>query len=108
MSVSYTDYVHIAASQTNAPLAGPGGGVIGDILEQLILIPTSHVLGAIDLKDGTAGTNQNLFVGAVGSAAFMVEFYPSLLELPRISKAAGGWIITTGPGITVLAIGRFQ
>ena len=108
MSVQYADYVYIGGSQTDAPLAGPGGGVIGDILEQLIIIPLTFVLGAVDLKDGTLGTYQNLYVGSVGTSTFMVEYYPSILELPRISAAAGGWIVTTGPNVAVLATGRFQ
>lgn len=90
-------YKFIAASQTNSILETSVGSV-GDLLESIIIIPTSASPGAVSIKDG-AGTAMQIFAGSGAN--------PLVMRL-SIKSAVGAWQVTTGTAVTVLATGEFS
>ncbi|WP_310530710.1 hypothetical protein [Novosphingobium sp.] len=94
------DYDPIAASQANVP-AGPTG-VQGDYLEHLLVIPATTAPGAVSIKDGTGGTPITVFAGGT-----LTSVIPFTIPIYAKAKAPGGWLITTGANVSVLAVGEF-
>lgn len=96
-----TDFETVAASQTDQVL-GPTGGK-GDVLETLLIVPATTGAGTVSIKDGTAGSSINVFVSGT-----LADLSPIVLHLGIRSKAAGGWSVTTGANVSVIATGRFK
>lgn len=98
--VQASEYEVIGASVTDE-IAGSTGAV-GDILEALLVVPTSTTVGAISIEDGT--TNIQVYAGGTIGA----DLKPFAIPLFGIrSNAATGWEITTGAGCSVIAFGKF-
>lgn len=99
------DYETVAASQTDQVL-GPTGNK-GDVLARLIIVPASTSPGAVDIQDGDL-TAVNVFPGGASS---LTELRPIVVELNVRSQdtdaGGGGWSVTTGADVSVIAIGRF-
>lgn len=95
-----TDYETIAASQTDQVLGG-GVGAVGDILERLIIVPATTGAGTVSIKDG-AGSGINVFVSGTLS-----DLSPKVITIGARSSS-GGWKVTTGANVSVIAVGRFQ
>lgn len=101
------DYVTVAASQTNAALGARGGtGQIGDVLDQILVVPASTSPGAITIADG-AGSAITVFAGGASSLATLIPF-PIPIGARAIGTGGGGWTITTGASLSVIAIGNFS
>lgn len=97
------DYKVIAASNNNTSL---GGNLLaGDILEQLIIVPETVGGGPVAIRDGTsAATAYNATMLVSGS---LTDLHPIVIEMSAISQS-GDWSVTTGVGVHVIAVGRFQ
>lgn len=95
-------YETVAASQTDQMLGG--AGAIGDRLVGLLVIPATTSPGAISIEDGS--TNTTVFAGGAtsvpGLAPFYIAFGPS-----GIYSVNGGWEITTGANVSLIAFGNF-
>jgi hypothetical protein len=79
------------------------GGNIGDLLLSLIFLPSAtQINNTFSIKDGT--TAITALANAVGGAA--VSTIPYRLDIGAIS-VNGAWKVTTGSGMTILAIGMF-
>jgi hypothetical protein len=89
----------IAASDTDEP-AGTTGAA-GDYLDKIIIQPTSTTVGAVTVEDGN-GTVRYSYPGGTVTAAL----YP--FEVSLGITATTGFLITTGAGVTVYAIGNFS
>lgn len=90
-------YETVAAGQTDQVLGSAGGP--NDYLEGLLCIVTTVATSQVQIKDGT-GTAITVLpnnVPGVGS-------YPVPIGVP---SKDGPWKITTGAGVSVLAIGEF-
>lgn len=98
-----SDYELVAASQTNQAL-GPNGAK-GDILETLIITPTTVSPGVVNIKDGTGGTPISIFSGGTNS---LTELKPISVRLNMKSVNTGGWLLSTGANLQVIAIGSFH
>ncbi len=96
-----TDYELVIASQTTQAI-GPVGR-LGDVIQRVVIIPTSTSPGAVALKDG-AGTAFNIFDGGASS---LTELKPTVVEL-GLRSMVGAWQVTTGANVRALVIGRFQ
>jgi len=96
-----TDYELVIASQTTQVI-GPTGK-LGDVIQRVVIIPTSTSPGAVALKDGS-GTAFNIFDGGATSLSNLA---PVTVEL-GLRSMVGAWQITTGANVRALAIGRFQ
>lgn len=94
-----TDYETVAAGQTDQSL-GPNGNA-GDILERLIIVPATTGAGTISIKDGS-GSAINVFVTGTLS-----DLKPHVIQIGARSTGTGGWKVTTGANVSVIAIGRF-
>jgi hypothetical protein len=97
-----TDYQAVPAS-TTARLAGQNGvGLQGDILSELLIIPTTVAAGSVQIKDGT-GTAITVFTAETA----LVDLKPFVITL-GIRSVVGPWSVITGANVAVLARGRFQ
>lgn len=93
------DYETIAASQTAQVMGGTGA--IGDYIKRLIVIPTTVSPGVVTLLDNA--TSIPLFAGGAASLAMLAPF---AIELGMVS-VSGAWKITTGAGLSLIAMGKF-
>ena len=92
-------YYTVAASQTNSAL---GTGAIGDAFSGLLIVPATTSPGAVSVKDG-GGSAITVFTGGATSVADLKPFF-----LPfNMLSAVGGWSITTGANVSVIAVGTF-
>ena len=99
-----TNYNTVAASQTAQVLQDPialDGGAKGDYIEGLIITPTATSPGAVTLLDLT--TSIPVFAGGASSLSNLVPFYVPL----GLFSLNGPWSITTGSGLSVIAVGLF-
>jgi len=97
MPNGYT-YETVAASQTDQAL-GPAGAK-GDYLHRIIMVVATAATGAVDIQDGTdtaISLQPNSPGGGVGTYS---------IEINAVSKT-GAWSVTTGAGVSVIAIGSF-
>jgi hypothetical protein len=92
------DYELVAAGQTDQAL-GPNGNQ-GDILERLIIVPETTAAGTVAIQDGDEAAI-NVFVTGT-----LEDLSPIVIELGARSRT-GGWQITTGANVHVIAVGRF-
>ncbi len=97
------DYVPVAASQTAASLAITTAAK-GNLLYRLVVIPATTGAGAISLIDGTGSDKVTIPIFVTGTLA---DLSPITIELGIVSQKAGGWNITTGANVSVLAVGLF-
>mgnify|MGYP006189274413 FL=1 len=93
------EYETVAASQTDQMLGATGA--VGDYLEKLLVIPASTSPGAVSIEDGS--TNTVVFTGGASSVSNLVPFTIDL----GIASVSGGWEITTGANVSVIAFGLF-
>jgi len=93
------EYETVAASQTDQML-GPTGAA-GDYLDGLLVIPATTSPGAVSIEDGS--TNTTVFTGGASSVPSLIPFYIPL----GINSVSGGWEITTGANVSLIAFGRF-
>lgn len=91
-------YQTIAASQTDAAL-GASGGIKGDKIERLIIVPATTGAGTVSIKDGS-GSAINVFVTGT-----LADLRPIVIELGAIS-ISGAWKVTTGANVSVIAVGQ--
>lgn len=91
-------YETIAASQTGQVLGGTGAK--GDYIHRLIVSVNTVATATVTLLDGA--TSYTLMAGA---ATLVPGAYS--LEVGAISNV-GAWSITTGAGVTVMAVGIFS
>lgn len=96
-----TEYEVVAAGQTNQVLGG--AGAVGDLLESLLIVPTSLNPGPVSIRDGAGGDTIVVFAGGNDSVSTM---HPFTVQL-HIRATAAGWRVTTGAGVSALASGNF-
>jgi hypothetical protein len=102
----FNSYQTVAASQTNAALSAGGAssaGKPGDYLAGVLVVPATTSPAAITIKDGS-GSAITIFAGGADSVSNLVPFP---VPIGARSKT-GGWSITTGANLSVVAIGNFS
>lgn len=92
-----SDYETVAASQTAQVLGGAGAQ--GDFISRLVLNNITVATAAVTLIDGTT----SIVVQTAASA----QLGPCIVELGMRAKT-GPWKITTGAGVTAIAVGQFS
>lgn len=95
-----SEYETVAASQTDQMLGGAGAA--GDYLSHLIVIPATTSPGGVSIEDGA--TNIPVFTGGADSVTSLTAFMIPL----GLTSLSGGWEITTGADVSVLAVGNFS
>jgi hypothetical protein len=98
--VGAEEYLTVAISQTDFTLNGGSGGAQGDYITRLICTVATAATGAVSIKDG-AGSSIPLLPNSPGGGVGVYEINLG------ITSIAGAWKVTTGAGVTVLAIGEF-
>jgi hypothetical protein len=99
VTVGADEYETVAASQTDQ-MCGASGAA-GDVLTGLLIIPATVSPGAVSIEDGS--TNTVVFAGGTDSVLTLHPFYVPL----GIVSSTGGWEITTGANVSVIAVGQF-
>lgn len=92
------DYEAVAASQTGQVLGTKGD--TGDLLQRLVISVITVANASVTIIDGSTST-----VILTGAAGLVAGVYT--VELGVVSTT-GGWSITTGSGVTVVAVGLFS
>ncbi len=93
-------YETVAASQT-AQILGATGNT-NDHLAGVLIIPETTSPGAVAILDGA--TSITIFAGGASSVPGLAPI-PVPLGLDAVN--AGGWRITTGANVHVIAVGKF-
>lgn len=96
---SSEEYKQVAASQTGSILGTVGA--VGDYISGLLIIPATTSPGAVSILDGA--TSIPLFTGGATSTSNLVSFFIPL----GLKSISGGWSVTTGANVSVIAIGSF-
>lgn len=97
-----TDYQAVAASQSDAIIAGQKGvGAAGDILEAVVIVPTTTAAGDVSIKDG-GGSSITIF-----KTGTLSDLKPFRVEL-GIRSVNGPWKLTTGANVSAIACGQFK
>lgn len=92
-------YETVAASQTDQVLGGNGSK--GDWLEHLVCTVATAATAATSIKDGTGSAISvlpNSPGGGIGVYYIPIKAYSTI----------GAWKVTTGAGVTVIAVGKFS
>lgn len=94
-----TDYRSVAASQTDSLLGTSGRK--GDILERLIINVNTAATSTVSIKDGSGSAI------SVMSATTPVGTYSIEIGARCTDATTPGWRVTTGAGVSVIAVGQF-
>jgi len=97
-AIAAAGYETVAASQTAQVLGSTGA--IGDRIVRLVIQPTATTVGVVTLIDN-ATTIYSYPGGTVGA-----DLKPWTVDL-NMKSVSGAWKLTTGVGVTVVAIGSF-
>lgn len=100
IQTTYSEFETVAASQTDQMLGATGAA--GDRLAGLLVIPATTSPGAVSIEYGA--TNISVFAGGAGSVTSLIPFFVPLMN---IAAPSGGWEITTGADVSVIAFGNF-
>lgn len=99
ITVAGDEYEAVAASQTDQICGSTGAA--GDVLSGLLVVPATTSPGAVSIEDGSS--NYTVFAGGTDSVATLHPFFVPL----GIVSTTGGWEITTGANVSVIAVGQF-
>lgn len=96
-------YETVAKSQTAQAIGATGA--IGDVIKRIVIVPETTGAGTVTLIDGPANSaiTTNLIV-----AGTLADLTPIVMDLDIASVVVGGWKITTGDNVHVIAIGKFS
>jgi len=97
VEVGGSDYETVAASQTAQVLGGVGAK--GDFIARLTLNNITVASAGVTLIDGAT----SIVVQTAASA----QLGPCVVELGMRAKE-GPWKVTTGAGVTAIAVGQFS
>lgn len=92
----FSSYEIVGASATAQVLGA--AGAVGDLLHLVMISVNTSLTGTCSIDDG-AGTNIPLT-----AANTPIGVYPVLLDAISVT---GAWRVTTGAGVTAIAVGRF-
>lgn len=94
-----TDYETVAASQTDQILGAVGA--VRDILERLIISVNTALTSTVSIKDGDGAAI------VISAANTPIGVYSIEIGARCINATTPGWKVTTGAGVTVMAVGKF-
>jgi len=97
VEIGGTDYETVAVSQTDQVLGTAGAA--GDLLARLVLNVIAVATAGVTITDGTTA----IVVQTAASAVLGAQ----TVELGLRAKT-GPWKVTTGAGVTVIAVGQFS
>lgn len=95
------EYETVAVSQTDQVMGT--SGAVGDYLDRIVCTVATAATGTVSIKDGAAGSSIPLL-----AANTPIGVYAIPLGLKAATVANPGWRVTTGAGVTCIAVGRFR
>jgi hypothetical protein len=96
------EYEFCAASVTTVLGAT---GAVGDFLDHVLIVPGNTSPGAVQIRDGSAGTARTIFTGGASSVSNLASID---VNIGAVATAAGGWAIITGANVTAFGFGNFS
>lgn len=90
-------YEAVAASQTDQALGATGAA--GDLLLRLIVTVATSATGTVSIQDSASGSDIAITAANTPIGVYVVEV--------EAYSTAGAWLVTTGAGASVVAVGRF-
>lgn len=93
-----TEYEAVPASTTDQPLGATG--TVGDYLSHIVIQPATTGAGTCTVKDGTTV----IFTFTTGTLG---DLKPITVPFNAVSVNAGGWKVTTGANVAIVAFGNF-
>ncbi len=90
-------YETVAASQTDQAIGATGAA--GDYLHRLIITVATSASGTVVLQDSSGGSDIPITAANTPIGVYSVEM--------NMVSTLGAWLVTTGAGATVIAVGRF-
>lgn len=92
------EYETVAASQTDQVLGATGAA--GDFLARLIIVVATAATAQVQIKDGS-GSAITIFPNSPGGGigTYVIEV--------GLTSTGGAWKVTTGAGVSVIAVGDF-
>lgn len=97
MNREASDYVAVAASQTDSAV---GPAKVGVLLERVIASVATAATGTVTLTDGNVAIPLLAANTPIGTYSIAVGARSKGTTTP-------GWKVTTGAGVTLIAVGRF-
>lgn len=97
VGVGGTDYETVGASATDQVLGG--AGALNDLIARLVVTVNTSATSTLSIKDG-AGASIPLVAANAPIGTFDIEI--------GARSKAGAWSVTTGAGVTVVAVGQFS
>jgi hypothetical protein len=94
-----SDWVTVAASQTKQVLGATGAK--GDLLVRLVCVVATAATAQVQIGDSASGTSLTVLPNSPGGG---IGTYVIDLDLQSF---AGGWVVTTAAGVSVIAVGTF-
>lgn len=101
VAASQTDQVLGANGINSAGAITTGNGSKGDYLETLICVVATAATSSVSIKDG-GGSAISVLPAAVGSGIGTYKIPINAFSI------LGPWKVTTGAGVSVVAVGRFN
>jgi len=99
MGVPHMGYETVAAGQTDQILGD--SGQLGDVIERLVLAVATAATSTVSIKDGDGSAIPIL------AANTAVGVYWIAIGAKCKNATTPGWKVTTGAGVSVLAVGYF-
>ncbi len=98
-------YVTVAASST-ATVLQSSSGATGDYISHILVIPTTTSPNSVTLYDGSSSPDVGITLFA-GGATSVSNLIPFTVPVGAVSRS-GAWKITTGSGLSCIAVGKFS
>lgn len=98
VAIGGLEYETVAASATDQALGA--SGATGDLLSHLVIVVATAATAAVSIKDG-GGAAISVFPNNPGAGVGTYHVALGLISL------AGAWKVTTGAGVSVIAVGDF-
>jgi len=95
---NYGRYETVAASQTAQALGTTGAA--GDYIHRLVCVVATAATATVALLDGDTSISVLPAISVEGTKTYVIELGMVSVE--------GGWSVTTGAGVSVIAVGRFS
>lgn len=98
--ISPGKYETVAASQSAQVLGATGA--VGDVLERLICVVATTATSQVQITDGNGSA-----ITVLPNAVAAVGTYVIECDMVAVNPTTPGWKVTTGAGVSVIAVGAF-
>lgn len=95
-------YFAVAASQTDSALCATGKCIVGNYLKRLVCTVGTAATSTVSIKDGSGSSAIPLLAANSAIGAYVID-----LDIRSTIATNAGFYLTTGAGVSCVAVGRF-